>query len=94
MARSKNNNTQKDSGNHHNASRKRNAEPARSAPDTERGLTHSPYFNGLLYKRMSEDLHLGGMSKRTHEGYLRGGVGSECALNGKSHLKRQVFRRK
>lgn len=71
MARSKNNSSQKDSGNHHNASRKRNAEPARSAPDTERGLTHSPYFNGLLYKRMSEDLHLGGMSKRTHEGYLR-----------------------
>ncbi|MBL8818561.1 MAG: tyrosine-type recombinase/integrase [Planctomyces sp.] len=58
MARSKNNSSQKDSGNHHNTSRKRNAEPARSAPDTERGLTHSPYFNGLLYKRMSEDLHL------------------------------------
>ena len=41
------------------------------APQTERGLTHSPYFNGPLYQRMSEDLHLGGMSKRTHEGYLR-----------------------
>ena len=47
------------------------AAPARKAPDTERGLTHSPYFNGPLYQRMSEDLHLGGMSKRTHEGYLR-----------------------
>ena len=46
-------------------------EPPRRAPDTERSLTHSPYFNGPLYDRMSEDLHLGGMSKRTHEGYLR-----------------------
>jgi site-specific recombinase XerD len=54
-----------------NTRRKQNVEPARTAPDTERGLTHSPYFNGPLYKRMSEDLHLGGMSKRTHEGYLR-----------------------
>ena len=45
--------------------------PALKAPGTERGLTHSPYFNGALYERMSEDLHLGGMSKRTHEGYLR-----------------------
>jgi len=45
--------------------------PARKSPGTERGLTHSPYFNGPLYERMSEDLHLGGMSKRTHEGYLR-----------------------
>jgi len=46
------------------------APPLRS-PATERSLTHSPYFNGQLYERMSEDLHLGGMSKRTHEGYLR-----------------------
>jgi integrase/recombinase XerD len=53
-----------------NANR-RKIEPARTAPQTERGLTHSPYFNGPLYQRMSEDLHLGGMSKRTHEGYLR-----------------------
>lgn len=71
MATSKNNSRRKNSGDRHNATRTRCAEPARSAPDTERGLTHSPYFNGLLYKRMSEDLHLGGMSKRTHEGYLR-----------------------
>ncbi len=71
MATSKNNSRRKNSGDRHNATRTRCAEPALSAPDTERGLTHSPYFNGLLYKRMSEDLHLGGMSKRTHEGYLR-----------------------
>ena len=45
--------------------------PALRSPGTKRGLTHSPYFNGPLYERMSEDLHLGGMSKRTHEGYLR-----------------------
>ena len=51
--------------------KRRKIEPARTAPQTERGLTHSPYFNGPLYERMSEDLHLGGMSKRTHEGYLR-----------------------
>lgn len=60
----------------HNAKRRddakrRKIEPARTAPDTERGLTHSPYFNGSLYERMSQDLHLGGMAKRTHEGYLR-----------------------
>ena len=45
--------------------------PARKSPDGERGLTHSPYFNGPLYERMSDDLHLGGKAKRTHEGYLR-----------------------
>ena len=39
--------------------KRRKIEPPRTAPDTERGLTHSPYFNGPLYQRMSEDLHLG-----------------------------------
>lgn len=34
-------------------------------------MTHSPYFTGSLYARMAEDLHLGGMSERTHAGYLR-----------------------
>lgn len=68
---SSNNRNQDDSENRRNARRKQNVEPARTAPDSERGLTHSPYFNGPLYKRMSEDLHLGGMAKRTHEGYLR-----------------------
>jgi integrase/recombinase XerD len=63
--------SEKDSGNRRAKDQKPNVEPARTAPDTERGLTHSPYFNGPLYKRMSEDLHLGGMGKRTHEGYLR-----------------------
>jgi hypothetical protein len=33
--------------------------------------THSKYFNGSLYTRMVEDLHIGGKSERTHAGYLR-----------------------
>lgn len=31
----------------------------------------SSYFSGRRYTRMSEDLHLAGMSERTHAGYLR-----------------------
>ena len=31
----------------------------------------SPFFVDPLYSRMAEDLHLGGMSQRTHDGYLR-----------------------
>ncbi len=46
-------------------------EPARKTPASERSLTHSPYFQGPLYERMSEDLHLAGMARRTHEGCLR-----------------------
>ncbi len=42
--------------------KRRKIEPPRTAPDTERRLTHSPYFNGPLYQRMNEDLHLGGMA--------------------------------
>ena len=65
----------KRSSDHNNSARDskacRKVEPSRTAPQTERGLTHSPYFNGPLYERMIEDLHLGGMPKRTHEGYLR-----------------------
>ena len=34
-------------------------------------MSHSMYFTGPLYQRMAEDLHLGGMSERTHAGYLR-----------------------
>lgn len=34
-------------------------------------MSHSVYFTGPLYERMAEDLHLGGMSERTHAGYLR-----------------------
>ena len=34
-------------------------------------MLQSPYFTGTLYARMAEDLHLGGMSERTHAGYLR-----------------------
>jgi len=33
--------------------------------------SRSRYFNGELYDRMSDDLHLAGMSQRTHDGYLR-----------------------
>ena len=71
MALSENDRHQDDSANRRRAAQNRKIEPPRKAPQTERGLTHSPYFNGPLYQRMSEDLHLGGMSKRTHEGYLR-----------------------
>ena len=67
-----NNNNNDDNKNRRRANAKRRKiEPPRKAPDSERGLTHSPYFNGTLYERMSQDLHLGGMAKRTHEGYLR-----------------------
>ena len=31
----------------------------------------SKFFTGKLYQRMSDDLHLAGVSKRTHDGYLR-----------------------
>jgi hypothetical protein len=34
-------------------------------------MPQSTYFTGSLYSRMAEDLHLGGMSERTHAGYLR-----------------------
>ena len=34
-------------------------------------MAPSVYFTGSLYERMAEDLHLGGMSERTHAGYLR-----------------------
>jgi hypothetical protein len=34
-------------------------------------MARSNFFNDKLYQRMSEDLHLGGMSQRTHAGYLR-----------------------
>jgi len=34
-------------------------------------MAKSSYFSGKLDKRMSDDLHLAGVSKRTHDGYLR-----------------------
>lgn len=34
-------------------------------------MAHSNYFNGDLYQGMSDDLHLAGVSQRTHDGYLR-----------------------
>ena len=64
MANSKQNRRQSDSTDRQPAAENRKIEPPRKAPDSERGLTHSPYFNGPLYQRMSEDLHLGGMSRR------------------------------
>jgi integrase/recombinase XerD len=71
MASSKRSSDHNNNNNPRRSKTRRNVEPPRTTPATERGLTHSPYFNGPLYERMSEDLHLGGMSKRTHEGYLR-----------------------
>ena len=32
---------------------------------------HSKFFAGELYQKMSDDLHLTGKGKRTHDGYLR-----------------------
>ena len=34
-------------------------------------MAKSNFFNGKLYQRMSDDLHLAGVSQRTHDGYLR-----------------------
>ena len=34
-------------------------------------MAKSSFFNGSLYQRMSEDLHLTGKGQRTHDGYLR-----------------------
>ena len=34
-------------------------------------MSHSTFFTGKLYARMSDDLQLGGMSERTHVAYLR-----------------------
>ena len=34
-------------------------------------MSKSKHFGGELYQRMSDDLHLAGMSQRTHDGYLR-----------------------
>ena len=34
-------------------------------------MAHSKFFNGSLYQQMGVDLHLAGVSQRTHDGYLR-----------------------
>ena len=34
-------------------------------------MARSSFFTGKLYQRMSDDLHLAGVSGRTHDGYLR-----------------------
>ncbi|MEZ6034042.1 MAG: hypothetical protein R3C17_13185 [Planctomycetaceae bacterium] len=53
-----NNNNEDNNKNRRRANAKRRKiEASRKAPDSERGLTHSPYFNGTLYERMSQDLH-------------------------------------
>ena len=64
---SSNKRNQDDSENRRNGRRKENLEPARTAPDSERGLTHSLNFNGPLYKRMSEESSVAVALKETHE---------------------------
>ena len=34
-------------------------------------MAHSQFFNGSLYKKMSDDLQITGKGERTHDGYLR-----------------------
>ena len=34
-------------------------------------MAHSNFFSGKLHQQMSDDLHLAGVSQRTHDGYLR-----------------------
>ena len=34
-------------------------------------MPQSPFFNGALYQKMSDDLYVTGKGKRTHDGYLR-----------------------
>jgi len=36
-----------------------------------KSTSHCPFFNGSLYDRMIDDLHLGGMCERTIEAYVR-----------------------
>jgi integrase/recombinase XerD len=36
-----------------------------------RVMARSVFFDGALYQSMSDDLHLEGMTQRTHDGYLR-----------------------
>ena len=71
MAKSNHNSSENNDDNRRTNGKRRKIEPARKAPDSERGLTHSPYFNGPLYERMSQDLHLGsrrrGLMKNTFE---------------------------
>jgi len=47
------------------------------APQTERGLTHSPHFNGPLYQRMSEDLHLGDIDSKRMMVHIHRGKGAK-----------------
>lgn len=49
---------------------KSNSKPkSKSCPNLR--SSRSRFFVDPLYSRMAEDLHLGGMSQRTHDGYLR-----------------------
>ena len=59
MASSANDRPQDDSANRRRAARNRKIEPPRKAPQTERGPTHSPYFNGPQYQRMMVHVHRG-----------------------------------
>ena len=43
-------------------------------------MSHSTIFTGKLCARMSDDLHLGGMSEPAHDGYL-GAVRKLATMN-------------
>ena len=65
------NSSQNNDDNRRTNGNRRKIEPARKAPDSERGLTSSPYFNGPFYEHWSHDLHPGGVANRTPAGYIR-----------------------
>ena len=77
MASSENERPQDDSADRRRAASNRRIEPPRKAPQTERGLTHSPYFNGPLYQRMSEDLHLGDIDSKRMMVHIHRGKGAK-----------------
>jgi hypothetical protein len=54
MANSKHDSSQNNGAHKKFDAKRRMIEPPRTAPETERRLTHSPYFNGLLYQRRSQ----------------------------------------
>lgn len=69
MARKrKQNPTSDESTNQPNAQREPNT---RHRPHPPQRGPRSRYFDGVLYQRMSDDLNLAGMARRTHDGYLR-----------------------
>jgi len=77
MASSENERPQDDSADRRRAASNWKIEPPRKAPQTERGLTHSPHFNGPLYQRMSEDLHLGDIDSKRMMVHIHRGKGAK-----------------